>query len=125
MAAPRVGRVDAVFLRELVLHADRIDVVVLGSVGLVSLPLWELVLRRRVEQLVLVSRISLFARVGVLGLFGLLLRMVPGRVVRRVFALVGQLLPPVVLPARGPFLRDQRTVLDTACGPARLELHRR
>ena len=117
---------DALLERLLVLHARRPDLVVLGSVGLVSLPLRQLVLRHGLEQLVLVARLRLLAGVGLLGLHALLRRLVPDRLVRLLLALVEQLLPPLGV-SRGAASRFaiNGNVLDAPRGHARLELHRR
>ena len=82
LAAPGRGGLDALLQRILVLHAGRPDVVVARSVGLVPLPLRQLVLRLRLEQLVLVARLRLLARVGLLGLHALVRRLVPDGLVR-------------------------------------------
>ena len=97
----------------------------LGSVGLVPVPLRQLVLRLRLEQLVLVARLRLLARVGLLGLHVRLRRLVPDRLLRRLLlALVEQLLPQLGLSPERPRVRDQRQLLDAPRGHPRLELHR-
>ncbi len=123
LAAQRRRELVALLERQLVLHAGRPELVVLGSVGLVSVPLRQLVLERRLEQLVLVSRLRLLARVVLLRLLRRLLRLVPHRLVRRLLALVEQLLQELGLPARRRPVRDQRALLDAQRGAPRLELH--
>ena len=80
------GGLDALLERLLVLHAGRPDLVVLRPLGLVPLPLRQLVLRRRLEQLVLVARLRLLAGLGLLGLHARLRRLVPDRLVRRFYS---------------------------------------
>jgi hypothetical protein len=73
---PRSPRADAL-LNGSWYYTRRPDLVVAGFVGLVPLPLRQLVLRLRLEQLVLVARLRLLARVGLLGLHGRVCRLVP------------------------------------------------
>src|SRR6266540_7109917 len=87
---------EPLFLWLLVLHAGGPHLVVLRSLGLVPLPLRQLVLRP--QPVVLGSRFHLLAGLGLLGLHPRLRRMVPDRFLLVLLAVVGHILPALGFP---------------------------